>query len=157
MKRTIKRNPIVNRITFWYVPYELYIENYCHMKSKFLRFLTVLTAVMLPVFSIHFWFYDLLPGLYLENAIVETHLLMYILTVLSFGVLCIFAKKMNNYVGFAFLGFSIFKMLSTVLFLLPMLQNEELRSVDYVLQFFCVYFFYLILELWFVFRLLIRK
>lgn len=127
------------------------------MKNKFIRFTIVLTVVMLLVLLLQYLFSSPHSGLYMESSLFEGHLLNYLLTVSSFGVLCVFAKIKNSYVGFAFMGFSVFKMILTLLFLLPMFMDESLKSIDYVFQFFSIYFFYLILELWFTFRLLIKK
>lgn len=127
------------------------------MKNKFVRFTTVLTVVMLLVLSLQYLFSSPYPGLYIESSLFEGHILNFVLTVSSFGVLCIFTKMKSSFVGFAFMGFSVLKMILTILFLLPMFKNESLKSIDYVLQFFSIYFFYLILELWFTFRLLIKK
>lgn len=127
------------------------------MKNKLIRFISILSAVMVPVFILQYVFSTAYPGLYLNSSLIESHLLNYILTVMSFAVLCIFVKKKNTHLGFAFMGFSVLKMFVTLGFLFPMFQDETLKSVDYVLQFFSIYFFYLILELWFVFRLLIKK
>lgn len=127
------------------------------MKNKLIRFISILTAVMVPVFVLQYFFSFPYPGLYMENSLLEGHFLNYFLTVSSFGVLYVFSKKRSSQIGFAFMGFSILKMFVTMIFLLPMFMDESLKSIDYVLQFFSIYFFYLILELWFVFRLLIRK
>jgi hypothetical protein len=127
------------------------------MKNKLVRFISILAAVMLPVFLLQYFFSTAHSGLYLQSSLIEGHLLNYILTVASFAILCVFEKKKNTHLGFAFMGFSVLKMFTVIVFLFPMFQDESLKSIDYVLQFFSIYFFYLILELWFVFKLLIKK
>jgi len=66
-------------------------------------------------------------------------------------------KKFSDKVGFAFLGLSILKMLTTVIFLIPFLRSEIENKTPTILFFFVPYFIVLLVETIAVVRLIGEK
>lgn len=77
-----------------------------------------------------------------------------IITLLSYLFLLFVHKSFPDYTGFAFMGFSLLKMLAAVVFLIPLLQSEMISKIGDVAMFFVPYFLYLFFETFFAIRLI---
>lgn len=56
--------------------------------------------------------------------------------------------------GFAFMALSLLKMLTSVLFLLPLIQSEKINYIPDVIAFFVPYFLFLFFEIFYSIKLL---
>ena len=128
------------------------------MKQKLFDFLKYLIPFSLILFVLHFIvnyiFLDEIIFYYSIWAIYSFHILS---TFLIYFLLVYVSRNFNDKTGFAFMGASLFKMLSAVLFLLPMLIYNENSSFVNLLSFFIPYFLYLILETLFAVKLINSK
>lgn len=59
--------------------------------------------------------------------------------------------------GYAFMAFSLLKMMASILFLIPLIQSEKSNYIPDVLAFFIPYFFFLFFEIIFSIKLLNSK
>ncbi|MDP2088485.1 MAG: hypothetical protein Q8J84_03695 [Flavobacteriaceae bacterium] len=56
--------------------------------------------------------------------------------------------------GFAFMAFSLLKMLASVLFLIPLIQEDNIDYIPDVLAFFIPYFLFLLFEIFYAIKIL---
>ncbi|WP_026836897.1 DUF6168 family protein [Gillisia sp. JM1] len=125
------------------------------MKQKLLDFSKIFLPFSLILFVVHFItnqiffeeiiFYYSIWGIYAFH-ITSTFLIYFLLVYVYLNL--------SDKTGFAFMGASLFKMLAAVLFLLPMLINNENSPFINLLSFFIPYFLYLILETIFAVKLI---
>ncbi|MDD2634777.1 MAG: hypothetical protein PHW82_04690 [Bacteroidales bacterium] len=81
------------------------------------------------------------------------HPFMLSITILSIVSIKIISRKAKSQIqGYAFLFSSLFKMFLSVFFLLPVFQNDGLFRKEYIIQFFMIYFIYLIAEVFYLVR-----
>lgn len=73
----------------------------------------------------------------------------FILTALYFV-----GKKVPNYIGFAFMGFILLKMVAAIVFLIPLIKLESGSKIPDFTSFFIPYFIYLFIEIILTMRLL---
>lgn len=59
--------------------------------------------------------------------------------------------------GFAFMAFSLLKMLASIIFLLPLIQAENMDYIPDVLAFFIPYFLFLLFEIFYAIKILNSK
>jgi len=80
---------------------------------------------------------------------------------ISSSIVCITTyyvnKQFPDKTGFTFLGFSILKMLATIIFLMPFLRSEIENKTPTILHFFVLYFIVLFIETVYVVRLINKK
>ena len=79
------------------------------------------------------------------------------LTLISFGFLLFVNKTFADKTGFAFMGFSLLKMLAAIVFLIPLLQSDVVSKIPDVSAFFIPYFLFLFTETFFAVRLLNKE
>lgn len=117
------------------------------MKQKLLDFLKVFIPLSIILFVLHFFanliFLDEIIFYYSIWVIYSFHIIS---TFLIYFLLVYVYMNFSDKTGFAFMGASLFKMLAAVLFLLPMLVNNENSPFINLLSFFIPYFLYLIFE-----------
>lgn len=123
--------------------------------DRFYKIPALLILITLPLFFVHklaveslsenFVFYYAVWKIYLFHFIVA-------LSILS--VLFLISKKAANYVGYAFLGFVLLKMVAAVVFLIPLIKMENVSKIPDFISFFIPYFIYLFLEIVLTLRLL---
>ncbi len=77
-----------------------------------------------------------------------------LITIGSYLFLLFVNKTFPDNTGFAFMGFSLVKMMAAVVFLLPLLQSEVKSQIPDVAAFFIPYFLYLFFETFFAIRLI---
>jgi hypothetical protein len=80
-----------------------------------------------------------------------------VLTLISYGFLLFVNKTFADRTGFAFMGFSLLKMLAAIVFLIPLLQSEVVSKIPDVSAFFIPYFLFLFTETFFAVRLLNKQ
>ncbi|TVZ26278.1 hypothetical protein JM83_1232 [Gillisia sp. Hel_I_86] len=117
------------------------------MKQKLLDFLKIFVLFSIILFVLHF----IINRLFLEEIIFyysiwSIYAFHIISTFFIYFLLVYIHLNFSDKTGFAFMGASLFKMLAAVLFLLPMLINNENSPFINLLSFFIPYFLYLILE-----------
>ena len=79
------------------------------------------------------------------------------LTLISYGFLLFVNKTFADKTGFAFMGFSLLKMLAAIVFLIPLLQSDVVSKIPDVSAFFIPYFLFLFTETFFAVRLLNKE
>lgn len=128
------------------------------MKKKLLDFLKIFIPFSIILFVFHFIanqiFLEEIIFYYSLWAIYAFHIIS---TLLIYFILVFIYKNFRDKTGFAFMGASLFKMLAAVLFLMPMLVNNENDPFINLLSFFIPYFLYLIFETFFAVRLINSK
>ncbi|MDR2835165.1 MAG: hypothetical protein LBV69_03045 [Bacteroidales bacterium] len=123
------------------------IKNKLSNKKNIIRDILILTIVGILLFFIHLLVFYLFIDSFLTKNILFAHPFMYILTIITaFLLQYIFKKIKPNMMGMAFLASSIFKMLLAVLFIFPTIRSDVVDKKLFVIQFFIVYFIYLIAE-----------
>ena len=127
------------------------------MKNKSLVAVLVKLAVFgLVLFAIHFLIARAVP-ICAAPGIYDAHLFLFVLTIAVVLVLRFIFRKMTQkqgLFGYAFMASSLVKMGLAVLFLVPVIRGEAEYRVQYVVQFFVLYFAYLVMEVVLVAKML---
>ena len=127
------------------------------MKKIVFKHLSVLFAFGIGVFLLHFLLRMAFDILQQGPDVFGLHVFLFLLTAVGILATLFLLKKHSSYVGYAFMGVSVLKMLISALFLLPVI-NKHLDGVKiYVLQFIVIYFVYLGFEMIYIVRLLNRN
>jgi hypothetical protein len=127
------------------------------MKKIVFKHLSVLFAFGVGVFLVHFLLRRAFVVMQQGPGLLGLHIFLFLLTAAGVLATLILLKKHSTYVGYAFMGVSVLKMLFSVLFLLPVI-NKHIDGVKiYVLQFIVIYFVYLGFEMIYIVRLLNRN
>ena len=125
------------------------------MLKHFIKHFKLLLLVSIIVFCIH-----LLLVKYVFNAyqffypIYAIYIFLVVITALVMVTLSVVNQNFKTKVGFAFLAFSILKMLFAVVFLLPLITSDLTNKLPDFFSFFIPYFIYLAFETVFVLNLL---
>lgn len=112
----------------------------------------VLTFSGIGIGGLHFLVHRVLPQEAQTPHVFYGDLFIYFLTAVTLMIVAFLLEKMPKKVGFAFLGMSMVKMIVTTIFLLPEILNKTESTISYVLQFFAVYFSFLVVEAILTFR-----
>lgn len=118
--------------------------------------LTKLAIFGIGLFAVHFLLARAFPVCATEG-IYEAHLFLFVLTVAVVLVLKFIFRKMTQkqgLFGYAFMASSLVKMALCVVFLIPIIRSDADYRIAYVVQFFVLYFAYLIMEVVLVAKLL---
>lgn len=118
--------------------------------------LTKLAVFGVCLFAVHYLLARAFPVCAAEG-IYEAHLFLFVLTAVVMLVLKFIFKKMTQkqgLFGYAFMASSLVKMALAVVFLIPIIKLEADYRIAYVVQFFVLYFAYLIMEVVLVSKLL---
>ena len=108
------------------------------------------------LFAIHFLLARAFP-VCAAAGIYEAHLFLFVLTAAVIGVLKFIFRKMTQkrgLFGYVFMASSLVKMALCVVFLIPIIRSDADYRIAYVLQFFVLYFAYLVMEVVLVAKLL---
>ncbi len=70
----------------------------------------------------------------------------FFLSLITVLILFFIHHKLPDKVGYTYLGFSVLKMMFSVYYLYPLIQADLANKIPDVLNFFCCYFLFLILE-----------
>ncbi|GAA4309931.1 hypothetical protein GCM10023115_35000 [Pontixanthobacter gangjinensis] len=127
------------------------------MQQKLLPFLKIFLPFSIILFSLQFVLVEYVLQLelfYSTLAIYSFHILA---TFLVYLLLVFVNRSFKGKTGFAFMACSLLKMFAAVIFLLPMMLNEEQNPVQALMAFFIPYFLYLIFETVYAVRLINTK
>jgi len=125
------------------------------MLKQFLSFSKILITLSLVSYVVHFIVVSKLLSEYSYYYPVYT-IYLFLIVVTSLIVVTILAihKNYNDKAGFAFLAFSVLKMLLAVIFLIPLITSDLTNKVPDILSFFIPYFLFLTLETVYILNLI---
>lgn len=118
--------------------------------------LTKLAIFGVGLFALHFLLARAFP-VCAAAGIYEAHLFLFVLTVAVVLVLKFIFRKMTQkqgLFGYVFMASSLLKMALCVVFLIPIIRGDADYRIAYVVQFFVLYFAYLVMEVVLVAKLL---
>ena len=123
--------------------------------QQFYKFLKLIIPFSIVLFFIQKYtidsFFQNITFFYSTWSIYLFHLLI---TLVSYGFLLFVNRTFADKTGFAFMGFSLFKMMAAIVFLIPLIQSDLESQIPDVSAFFIPYFLYLFFETLFAVRLL---
>lgn len=122
---------------------------------QFYKFLKLIIPFSIVLFFIQYYtvesFFKNSIFFYSTWSIYVFHL---VITLCSYGFLIFVNKTFADKTGFAFMGFSLIKMMAAIVFLIPLLQSDHKSQVPDVSAFFIPYFLFLFFETLFAIRLI---
>lgn len=122
---------------------------------QFYKFLKLIIPFTLVLFFIQYYtvesFFKNSIFFYSIWSIYVFHL---VITLCSYSFLIFVNKTFPEKTGFAFMGFSLIKMMAAIVFLIPLLQSDLKSQVPDVSAFFIPYFLFLFFETLFAIRLI---
>jgi hypothetical protein len=124
------------------------------MKNTVFKHISLISGFGIIVFLIHFLLRKAIPLLQNKPIMFEVHIFMFFLTAGGIIASLYLLKKRSSFVGFAFVGVSVVKMLLSMVFLYPIIKGELDSPKVYVVQFISVYFIYLAYEVIYIVKLL---
>lgn len=95
--------------------------------------------------------FDSIPFYYSTHAIYLFH--FFVTLIILTGLIAV-KNTFYEKTGFAFMAFSLLKMLASIIFLLPLIQEENIDYIPDVLAFFIPYFLYLLFEIFYAIKIL---
>lgn len=117
------------------------------MNKKLKSFLLVLIAFTVILFSIQNFVIEYLKQtntfFYNTSSIYIFH---FFATLLIYLFVVFVQKTFPDKTGFAFMACSLLKMMAAIVFLLPLILNDEANALNDVIAFFIPYFLYLAFE-----------
>ena len=126
--------------------------------QQFYKFLKLIIPFTIVSFFIQYYivgsFFQNITFFYSTWSIYLFHL---VITLISYGFLLFVNKTFADKTGFAFMGFSLFKMMAAIVFLIPLIQSDLESKIPDVSAFFIPYFLYLLFETLFAVRLLSKQ
>lgn len=126
--------------------------------QQFYKFLKLLIPFSVVLFFIQYYtietFFKNISFFYSTWSIYIFHV---VITLFSYGFLLFVNKTFADKTGFAFMGFSLFKMMAAIIFLIPLIQSDLKSQIPDVSAFFIPYFLYLFFETLFAVRLLSKQ
>ena len=126
--------------------------------QQFYNFLYTIIPIAIILFFVQYFsisvFFENTSFFYSTWSIYVFHLA---LTLISYGFLLFVNKTFADKTGFAFMGFSLLKMLAAIVFLIPLLQSDVVSKIPDVSAFFIPYFLFLFTETFFAVRLLNKE
>lgn len=126
--------------------------------QQFYNFLYTIFPITLILYFVQYFsisvFFENTSFFYSTWSIYVFHLA---LTLISYGFLLFVNKTFADKTGFAFMGFSLLKMLAAIVFLIPLLQSDVVSKIPDVSAFFIPYFLFLFTETFFAVRLLNKE
>ena len=123
--------------------------------QQFYKFLKLIIPFTIVLFFVQYY----IIGSFFQNTIFfystwSIYLFHLVITLVSYGFLLFVNKTFADKTGFAFMGFSLFKMMAAIVFLIPLIQSDLKSQIPDVSAFFIPYFLYLFFETLFAVRLL---
>lgn len=126
--------------------------------QQFYKFLKLLIPFSVVLFFIQYYtietFFKNISFFYSTWSIYVFHV---VITLFSYGFLLFVNKTFADKTGFAFMGFSLIKMMAAIVFLIPLIQSDLKSQIPDVSAFFIPYFLYLFFETLFAVRLLSKQ
>lgn len=127
------------------------------MLKQFLFFSKILITLSLVLYIVHFIIVNKLLNEYSYFYPIYTiYLFLIVVTSLIVVTILVIHKNYNDKTGFAFLAFSILKMLLAVVFLIPLITSDLTNKIPDILSFFIPYFIFLTLETVYILNLINR-
>lgn len=121
------------------------------IKIKNIKSILHISLIGIALFIIHFVLLYFFRRYIYAPDLLLIHPFMLSITILSIiGIKIIFWKAKTQMHGYAFLISSLIKMFLAVFFLLPVFRNDGLFRKEYIIQFFMIYFIYLIAEVFYL-------
>ncbi len=121
------------------------------IKIKNIKSILHIGFIGIIVFIIHYALLLLFRRYIYAPDLLLIHPFMMAITILSIISIKIISRKAKFQIhGYAFLFSSLIKMFLSVFFLLPVFQNDGLFRKEYIIQFFMIYFIYLIAEVFYL-------
>lgn len=119
------------------------------MKIKNLYYIPLyLLGVTIILFLLQNWIVGILSDSYIFYYPTWTiYVFLFLITLLILSILYYVSKVFPKYVGFAFMGFILFKMIAAVVFLIPLIKMQNVSKIPDFTAFFAPYFIYLFLEI----------
>ncbi|HRW21615.1 MAG TPA: hypothetical protein PLO05_03445 [Bacteroidales bacterium] len=124
------------------------------MIKAFFKHISLLSGFGIIIFLIHYLLSKALTILHSEQLMFDVHIFMFLLTAGGIIASLYLLKKRSQFVGFAFVGVSVLKMLLSTIFLYPIIKGELDNPKVYVVQFIIIYFVYLAYEVLYIINLL---
>ena len=126
--------------------------------QQFYKFLKLIIPFTIVLFFVQYY----IIGSFFQNTIFfystwSIYLFHLVITLVSYGFLLFVNKTFADKTGFAFMGFSLFKMMAAIVFLIPLIQSDLKSQIPDVSAFFIPYFLYLFFETLFAVRLLSKQ
>lgn len=126
--------------------------------QQFYKFLKIIIPFSIVLFFVQFYlietFFKNISFYYSTWSIYLFHL---VVTLLSYSFLLFVNKTFADKTGFAFMGFSLIKMMASIVFLIPLLQSDLKSQIPDVSAFFIPYFLFLFFETFFAVRLISKQ
>lgn len=117
-------------------------------KKILIRDCSILFVFAIIICAIHFAIIYFFSELFPTKTILFSHLLLMGLTIIAAILLNFIFKKIKaNLFAMAFMAVSFIKMLLSLSFLFPFIRSDMPDKINFVSQFFVVYFIYLIWEI----------
>lgn len=116
------------------------------MNTFVLRFLIILSVVLVVTFGLHILVLNLKDRPLFEHQIIKAYVINYILAVIIFFVLFFLKKKFNDQLGFVFMAGSLLKFLFFFIFFYPGYHaDQKIQTIEFT-SFFIPYGVSLIIE-----------
>ncbi len=126
--------------------------------QQFYKFLKIIIPFSIVLFILQYYlietFFKNISFYYSTWSIYVFHL---VLTIFSYAFLLFVHKTFADKTGFAFMGFSLIKMMASIVFLIPLLQSDLKSQIPDVSAFFIPYFLFLFFETIFAVRLISKQ
>ncbi len=87
----------------------------------------------------------------------QIYVFHFLVTLIILSVLYLVSKKSPNHIGYVFMGFILFKMAASVIFLIPLIKMKDVSKIPDFISFFAPYFIYLLFEILITLELLKRS
>lgn len=121
--------------------------------KNFIKNILFLFIFGLVLFFLHFILYRFEPEIIKTKIILAAHPFLFVLTIISIFVMNkIFKKLKINMLGYVFLLCSMLKMALAVVFVFPTIRSDVEDKILFVVQFFIIYFFYLVWEVVIIYK-----
>jgi hypothetical protein len=125
------------------------------MKGDFQKMTFQLLLLTVSIFTIHWSIVQfVLNNVELYFSVETTYIFHFFITYIIIATLLAVKNIIPDKIGFLFMGFSIFKMGISILFLFPLSKVEGLDPIPDVLSFFTPYFIFLFYETFYLVSLL---
>lgn len=117
-----------------------------------LKKITLYTVVLFLVH--HFVVSKIFANYYFYYPTYSIYLFLFTITTIIILLTIVINKNYKEKTGFAFLALSVFKMLFSVVFLIPLIKSEMQNKLPDTISFFAAFFVFLTLETIFVIKII---
>ncbi len=100
-------------------------------------------SVFLVLIGMHVALFEYLPEKYQQYEIFYAHGGLFLFALILDFILNKVKKIDDKQIGKAFVGFSTFKMIAGIIFLIPWIGSDDAYQFPFIIEFFVVYFLYL--------------